>query len=121
MSNPTNSKFSSIFEARKRTSEPPSEETPLPSPALVESPPAAPSTPKPRARTQSPDVPKRRGRPSGKRSDGEHVQVTAYIQRKTHRAVKLALLKDEGSPDFSELVEELLSKWLKKLSENPPC
>ena len=58
----------------------------------------------------------RRGRPAGKRSDEESVQVTAYIQAETHFATKIALLtnlrRGEPKKDFSDLVQELLSKWL---------
>ena len=49
---------------------------------------------------------KKRGRPSGKRSDAEFVQVTAYIHEDTHRNVKIALLKSGDDKDFSELVDE---------------
>jgi len=60
--------------------------------------------------------PVRRGRPAGKRSDQESVQVTAYIQAETHFATKIALLtnlrRGEPKKDFSDLVQELLSKWL---------
>ena len=56
---------------------------------------------------------KKRGRPSGKRSDDDFVQVTAYIQKDTHRDVKIALLKSGSDLDFSELVDNLLAKWLK--------
>jgi hypothetical protein len=59
----------------------------------------------------------RRGRPTGKRSSDESVQVTAYIQAETHYATKIALLTNsrKGSPkkDFSDLVQELLASWLK--------
>ena len=63
------------------------------------------------ARTRA-ALPARRGRPPGKRSSESHVQVTAYIRRDTHRAVKMALLKNDDERDFSELVDELLDKWL---------
>ena len=56
------------------------------------------------------------GRPTGKRSDGEHVQVTAYIRKETHRRTKMALLEEQKHRDFSELVQELLTKWLKSPS-----
>ena len=62
---------------------------------------------------QAPEPPRRVGRPTGKRSDGEHVQVTAYIRQATHIEVKATLLRDRKGRDFSELVEELLAKWLK--------
>lgn len=60
---------------------------------------------------QAPAPPKR-GRPPGKRSSSDHEQVTAYIRRDTHLGVKLALLKDGGDQDFSELIEALLAQWL---------
>lgn len=56
---------------------------------------------------------KRRGRPTGKRSDPDYEQTTAYIRKDTHRSVKIALLEDGEGREYSELVEELLSKWLK--------
>ena len=54
----------------------------------------------------------RRGRPPGKRSDPDFEQITAYIRKDTHCAVKIALLKN-GRKEFSELVEKLLRCWLK--------
>lgn len=89
------SRFQSIFEARQEpqpTQEKPQRrETPRPSPA---------------ASSRGP------GRPPGKRSDPDHVQITAYIRRSTHHAVKLRLLEQGGDKDFSELVEDLLAEWL---------
>jgi hypothetical protein len=52
------------------------------------------------------------GRRAGKRSDPAFEQVTAYIRKPTHRAVKIALLKEENSRQFSDLVEQLLASWL---------
>ena len=52
------------------------------------------------------------GRPAGKRSDPEFEQVTAYVRKRTHYAVKLALLKEGRSRQFSDLVEQLLTSWL---------
>lgn len=69
------------------------------------------------------------GRPPGKRSkatqDGTYTQVTAYIPKTTHADVmkKLTLAKYDALssgvnsgkvPDFSELVNELLTEWLAK-------
>ncbi len=119
------SKFSGLFKARQEGEEdapeqspiaepmPPQEEVP-PSPALVvvQAAEAAP-TPKPKPRVQAPEPPRPVGRPRGKRSDGDHVQVTAYIRRETHFDVKTALLREQKGRDFSGLVEELLAKWLK--------
>jgi hypothetical protein len=92
------------------------EEAP-PSPALSVVQAAEPaSKPKAKPRAQSPEAPgtsRPVGRPRGKRSDGDHVQVTAYIRRETHLDVKTALLREQQGRDFSELVEELLAKWLR--------
>ena len=57
--------------------------------------------------------PRRRGRPSGKRSDPDYVGFTTYIRRDTHHDVKLALLQEKQGRELSELVEELLTDWLK--------
>ena len=53
------------------------------------------------------------GRPkSGKSSNPEFVQVTAYVEEAVHLAVKKALI-DAKDTDFSDLVNELLKKWVK--------
>jgi len=57
----------------------------------------------------------RLSRPPGKRSDPEFQQVTAYIRKETHQAVKIELLKN-GRQKFSELVEGLLQQWLNAYS-----
>lgn len=54
----------------------------------------------------------RRGRPNGKRSSAEFQQVTAYVRRDTYRRVSIKLLDRENKGEFSELIEELLQKWL---------
>ncbi len=54
----------------------------------------------------------RRGRPNGKRSNVEFQQVTAYVRRDTYRRVSIKLLDRENKGEFSELIEELLQKWL---------
>ena len=52
------------------------------------------------------------GRPPGKKSNPGYTQVTVYLRKKTHLKAKKALL-DEGW-EFSELVEDLVAKWLKR-------
>ena len=87
------SKFKGILErAKERESETPFEE------------PEAPPSPAP--------SPVKRGRPSGKRSDADFIQVTAYIRKTIHREVKIALLKSGNDQDFSELVDALLETWV---------
>ena len=56
-------------------------------------------------------APPRRGRPPGNRSHPDFEQITAYIRKDTHHAVKIELLQN-GRKEFSELVEELLHQWL---------
>ena len=119
------SKFSGIFKTRPEEDEEVVEQTPSSEPTTpAEEPPPSPapsvvqvaeSSPrsKLKPRVQASESPRPVGRPRGKRSDDDHVQVTAYIRRDTHLDVKAALLRDQKGRDFSELTEELLAKWLK--------
>ena len=60
------------------------------------------------------DLPKRRGRPAtGKRTNPDYDQTTAYVRKDTYKAVRIALIEEGEERDYSELVEELLAKWLK--------
>lgn len=54
-----------------------------------------------------------RGRTKGKRSDPAFEQVTAYIRRETYQQTKIALLQANDDRDFSQLVEELLTAYLR--------
>lgn len=68
------------------------------------------------AKKSSPDAgagKRGRGRPSGKRSDPNFVQTTAYVRAETYRDVRIELLKEGVGREYSELVEELLSQWMK--------
>jgi hypothetical protein len=58
------------------------------------------------------------GRPSGKRTNPDYGQVTAYIPKALHEDVKIALIK-EGGKEFSTLVEELLSEWMQNKTAIP--
>jgi hypothetical protein len=49
-----------------------------------------------------------------KRDDPDYKQALAYVRRDTHRRVMSKLAETEK--EFSDLVEELLSDWLKKNS-----
>jgi hypothetical protein len=104
------SKFSNIFAARKNEDVASLEEAPPPSPAPDETHVKSASAKKPKL---VPAEKKQAGRPRGKRSDGAHVQVTAYIERETHHQVKVALVSSRSGQEFSELIQELLSKWIK--------
>jgi uncharacterized Rmd1/YagE family protein len=56
----------------------------------------------------------RRGRPNGKRSNENFRQVTAYIGTETYKQTKMKLLANDNKQEFSELVDELLNRWLKE-------
>lgn len=66
------------------------------------------------ARQEQTAATKRRGRPKGKRSDPDFAQTTAYIRVETYKDVRIALLQEGEGREYSELVEVLLSDWLKK-------
>ena len=73
---------------------------PAPSPAPI------PDKPKPAAQ-------KPKARPAvGRRANPDYCQANAYVLKSVRRDVERALLDIDGL-DYSELVEELLSKWLK--------
>lgn len=54
---------------------------------------------------------KEESRRVGKRSDPDYTQVTAYLKKNTHEDVMRKIYKRQ---EFSELLEELLTDWLKK-------
>ena len=49
-------------------------------------------------------------RTPGKRSDPDYTQITAYIRKETHENVMRQIYKRQ---EFSELLEELLTDWMK--------
>lgn len=49
----------------------------------------------------------------GKRSHPDYTQAPAFVRKDTYKAVKIALLNDERGLDYSDLIEELLTAWLK--------
>lgn len=57
---------------------------------------------------------KKRGRPPGKRSDPGYTQITAYVRTQTINDVKVELIRRGEKKDASELIEELLSTWLRR-------
>ena len=56
------------------------------------------------------DEPPKKGRQKGKRSNPDYTQVGAYIPKDLDKAVKRKLLDEDI--DFSDLVANLLIKWL---------
>lgn len=60
-------------------------------------------------------APRRVGRPkTGKRSDPEYRQVSAWIRRDTYDRVTRRLFMKENRREFSGLVQSLLENWLKQ-------
>ena len=56
----------------------------------------------------------KRGRPKvGKRSNTDYIQITAYIRSVTHKNTKIALIEQGNERDMGDLIDELLSEWLK--------
>ncbi len=102
----SNNKFQRFFDARKEQGE---------SEQPVETPPAAAQAVEPQP-TPAPDIPvtpKRIGRPpGGKKSDPTYQQVTAYVRRATYQKTQVKLWQAGVKKDFSDLVEELLAKWV---------
>ncbi|MFG6100576.1 hypothetical protein SPB21_35385 [Leptothoe sp. ISB3NOV94-8A] len=52
----------------------------------------------------------RKRKKTGKRSDPNYIQVGAYIPKTLNEDVKIKLVRHEG--DFSDLITELLEKWV---------
>jgi hypothetical protein len=48
----------------------------------------------------------------GKKGHQDYNQVTIYLRKETHNKAKIALLQNGDKRDFSELVEDLLKKFL---------
>ena len=62
------------------------------------------------------DAPPRKvGRPrTGKRSNPDYRQVSAWIRRDTYDRVTKRLFVKEGRREFSDLVQDLLESWLRR-------
>jgi hypothetical protein len=60
--------------------------------------------------TAAPDIAPKKGRAKGKRSDPNYVQIGVYVPKETKKACDRRLLDEEI--DLSDLVSELLAKWL---------
>lgn len=111
------SKFRGIFDRPPADPDDTPIVAPGPSPALPAD--RLDSRPEPTIVRKSAPEPRRMGRPPGKRSAADFTQVTAYVRRETHHAVKVRLLADEGGREFSDLVEALLGEWLTRPAESP--
>ncbi|RRR65459.1 MAG: hypothetical protein EI684_23060, partial [Candidatus Viridilinea halotolerans] len=90
-------KFADLMSAAREPEEPP----------MAESGPSAQAAPATATADQAEMLPaesSRRGRPAtGKRSNPDYEQVTAYIRRETNRQARIALLQEGNTRDFSDL------------------
>ena len=90
-------KFSALAELHRQ---PPEAEAP--EPAVVSAPAA------------EPQAEKGRGRPAtGKRSNPEWKLYSHFLKRRTQRAAVARLQAEESERDLSDILQELLEKWLK--------
>jgi len=60
--------------------------------------------------------PAKTGRPPGKKSDPSYTQVTVYLRKDVHHRARKLLFDDRRQ--FSDLVNELVSEWLKTQTSN---
>lgn len=56
------------------------------------------------------DQPKETGKGVKRFKNPDYIQTTVYIQRDTHKALKVAMAEDEIG--FADLVERLIEEWL---------
>jgi hypothetical protein len=65
----------------------------------------------------APLQPTGKARPAGKRSDPAYSPTTFFVRKETKRRAAQLLLEDVNSKtDLSDLVEELLAKWVSEHS-----
>ena len=96
------SKFSAVFQSRQENSPPQSFEPPI----------TKKTQEGPTAKVAVAMNVAKLGRPRAKRSDPNFCQVTAYVREETYNKVRISLLTSKDKRDFSELVEDLLTKFL---------
>jgi hypothetical protein len=52
------------------------------------------------------------GRPPGKKSDPNFVQISAYITKSTYRATKIRCFEEDQ--ELSIVIQQLLDEWLSR-------
>lgn len=52
------------------------------------------------------------GRPPGKSSDPDYIQVTVYLRKSVHQTARKMLIDERRQ--FSDLVDELVSRWIQQ-------
>jgi hypothetical protein len=113
-------KFSDIIAAHKQRKDegPEQQDAPAEVPASPEpAPPPAKAKPARQTKPTPPSVeqPRKVGRPAvGKRGNPDYTQVSVLLNKARYTQARIALLQAGGAKDMSDLVDELLSNWLKK-------
>lgn len=104
----SNSQFEGLFKARKE-GKPPAKKRQGSSKKDSPTPPEA-------IKKKSVAISKKKKIPAVAKSDknSDFEQTLVYLKKDTKLRVKIALLEDAAKKDFSDLVEELLTGWLKK-------
>lgn len=93
--------------------DPPADDTPITTRAASRpSRKAVAKTPETEVPAQTRVQPANTGKGVGRRSDPAYMQASAYVPRHLRRQVERVLLNDPAERDYSELIEELLQKWL---------
>jgi hypothetical protein len=91
-------KFAALAELHRQPTEPEA-----PEPVVVSAPPAA-----------EPKVEKGMGRPAtGKRSNPDWKLYSHFLKRQTQRAATARLQAEDSERNLSDVLQELLEKWLK--------
>jgi hypothetical protein len=55
-----------------------------------------------------------------RRGNPNYQQVSGYIRKETHASVKIALIREGAGRDLSDVLEELLTKWLEEQKAKSP-
>jgi hypothetical protein len=100
--------FAKLAQQNAKAAQDQAEVPELPPTEVIPPSPAPPTS----AKAKTPPAQKKTDPVTGKRANPEYCQANAYILKTIRRSVDRALLDIEGL-DYSSLVEDLLSKWLK--------
>jgi hypothetical protein len=60
--------------------------------------------------------PRGKGRPPGKRSDPDYQHTTVLLRKQTKKTANRLLEDADTGQDLSELIEQLLSEWIRQQS-----
>jgi len=78
--------------------------------------PASPPTPRSARPTPETAPVRGKGRPPGKRSDPNYQPTTVLLRKQTKKTASRLLEDASTGQDLSELIEELLSAWIRQQS-----